>query len=268
MTGRRCRLFLLALAATPSLACGQSSSLRLGAGTFGLVNDSGSEIIALDDLAAPKSIRLALCGGTTAYPLAFARHQEAPRDASSRDIADNFANLKGDVFRVSSGQPRGDGTCYLAPDSALVTTRLPLVRAGLAECEPGVARRIAAVKHRRIVLCRPMASAGDLRVVAVQFAFVDTNALASIVVATDTQLVFEDFPARYDGPEASTWRVDDGGVFSSRGFAILFLSRARGVYVMGLTWAGAEGEDAFLLVADSANAFRQVQMTYRYWSPE
>ncbi len=261
-------LLLLALVLGSTAACAQGAPLPFNPGTFGLVNGDGTEIIALDALDSPADIRVAQCGDPADYPVAFARHQ-SPRNASSRDIAANFANLQGDVFRVLSGQPHGDHTCYLATDSALVATRIPLVRAGLSDCDPGVLRRLAATKQRRVLFCRPMASAPpDVRIVAVQFATIDTNALASLVVVTATQLLFEDFPATYSGPGETTWRVDDEGVFSPRDFAILFLSRVRGIYVMGLTWAGAEGEDAYLLVADSAAAFRTAKSTYRYWSPE
>jgi hypothetical protein len=38
--------------------------------------------------------------------------------------------------------------------------------------------------------------------------------------------------------------------------------------VIALTWAGTEGEDSYLLVADSGNVFRSVATSYRYWVPE
>lgn len=55
---------------------------------------------------------------------------------------------------------------------------------------------------------------------------------------------------------------------SPDGFGIPFLCRLRGTCVIALTWAGTEGEDSYLLVADSGNVFRSVATSYRYWVPE
>jgi len=88
------------------------------------------------------------------------------------------------------------------------------------------------------------------------------------VVADSVRLLFADFPARYEGPERDVWRVDDQGEFSPQAFRILFLAPLGRSYTMGLTWAGTEGEDSYLLVADSADGFRTVATVYRYWAPK
>jgi hypothetical protein len=259
VTVHRWAFFLLVVGVrvAPVRAQALTAPLRLSAGVFGLTNTTGSEIVVLDSLAAPGGIHVALCGDSPAYAVAFTRHQTAPPDVYAQPVAANFAKLAGDVFGVQRARARPDQTCYLTGDSTLVTTRVRFDSTAQADCGPALGHRLMAVRHRRLRHCWPMADAAGVRVVAAQFVPVDTIALASLVVVTATQLLFEDFPARYDGPGSTpTWRVDDEGIFSPEPFAIL------------LTWAGAEGEDAFLLVADSANAFRQVQMTYRYWSPE
>jgi len=261
-------LFALLPAATTAPAQKPPAPLQLSPGAFGFTNATGSEIIALDSVVAPAGIHVALCGDPATYAVAFARHQTAPPDVYAPAIAANFGKQNGDVFGVLGARARPDQTCYLTGDSTLVTTRVRFDSTAQVDCGTGLGHRLMAVKQRRLRHCWPMADAAGVRVVAALFVPVDTLVLASIVVATPTQLLFEDFPAAYHGPGTTTWRVDDGGIFSPQPFAILFLSRVNGTYVMGLTWAGAEGEDAFLLAADSANAFRQVQMTYRSWPPE
>jgi hypothetical protein len=110
--------------------------------------------------------------------------------------------------------------------------------------------------------------APDTELLAVQFATIDSNALAGLVVVRGRSLLFQDFPAVYRGPDQSVWRVDDEGVFSPRDFAILFVAQLSRSYVMAITWAGTEGESDELLVADSTDMFRTVTKAYRYWVPE
>jgi hypothetical protein len=102
---------------------------------------------------------------------------------------------------------------------------------------------------------------------AVQFATIDSNALASLVVVRDSSLLVQDFPAVYRGPDESVWRVDDEGMFSPESFAILFVAQLPHAYVMAITWAGAEGESDELLLSDSTDTFRTVIRDYRYCCP-
>jgi hypothetical protein len=97
---------------------------------------------------------------------------------------------------------------------------------------------------------------------------VDTSALASIVVVDAGQYRFLDFPARYSGPDSDTWRAGDAGGWFVAGFQVLFVAKPDDVLVVGLTWSGEEGENAYLLAADSGAALRTVAHGYRYWVPE
>lgn len=263
------RVALLVLLPTLAVAPLEAQHVQLGPGGFALANSGGTELLALDSLASPGAIMIALCGGGTAYPVRYVRHQTAKPTDTGRQVAANFNNMGGDVFRLTSGSPSGDRTCYLAPDSSLVATQLALGGAAKSACSPSVRQDLSAIKQRSLLNCWPVASVQPtMQVVAAEFAHVDRSALASIVLVTNSGLLFQDFPATYSGPEMDTWRADDGGVFSPDGFGVLFLCRVRGVYVMALTWAGSEGENAYLLVADSADVFRTVSHAYRYWVPQ
>jgi hypothetical protein len=130
-------------------------------------------------------------------------------------------------------------------------------------------RHASEAKHRPVLYCWTLGSAGrNVEVLALQFTVIDTSALASVMVADHDRLLFRDLPATYRGPGTDVWRVEDGGVFSPEAFAALFVGRVDVGYVMALTWAGAEGEDAYLLLADSGQVFRVVTQSYRYWVPE
>jgi hypothetical protein len=238
-------------------------------GGFGYVNADGSELIALDSLAHPHRVQAAICSRARVFRVAYTRWQTKRPGDTGRQVASNFPNEAGEVFRVAGAKAPVNETCYLSPDSALVASVAPVNTRERTGCDPARLRRIAATKQRAVVHCWPLASAPrDIQIIAVQFALVDTSALASLVVADPPRLVFQDFPATYRGEGESTWRVDDGGIFSPENFDILFFCRLRGTYVMALTWAGAEGEDAYLATADSADSFRTTADTYRYWVPQ
>jgi hypothetical protein len=201
--------------------------------------------------------------------VAYVRTQlRGPAD-NGRQTAENFANVPGDVFRIVRRRASDSGSCYLTADSGLVAAIAPITEEFFTPCDTAWTRLTSNAKHRAVVSCRLLGTGQDrISIAAVQFATIDTSALASIVVRDGNHIRFQDFAATYTGPEESTWRVDDGGVFEASGFRILWVARVRGVLVLAMSWAGEEGENAYLLAADSAGQFRTVSHTYRYWVPE
>jgi hypothetical protein len=251
------------------LSAAKAPSAPLAAeGSFAFVDSSGTQLLAVDSLTDPSRIMGALCSGGVALPVRYDRRQGRQSNDNGRQVASNFRNEKGDVFRVVQQKAPPDKTCYLSGDSALLAdARVVMVREP-AECSAAQASRLAAAKARRVIHCWDIASAPmHLEVVAVQFANIDSSALASLAVVGDSAVLFKDFPAIYHGPDGSTWRVDDGGVFSPKDFDILFVAALPYGYVIAITWAGEEGESGELLLADAAGAFRTLTKGYRYWSP-
>jgi len=210
----------------------------------------------------------ALCSESPALPVRYDRKQARHANDNGRQIASNFLNQRGDVFTVTREKAPPDKTCYLSPDSVLLATARPATMREPLDCSPAQVTRLATAKKRQVIHCWEIATAPtDLRVLAVQFANIDSSALASLAFVGDSSLVFKDFPAVHDGSGEGTWRVDDEGVFSPRGFDIVFVAAMPAGYVVAFTWAGAEGESSELLQWESGSAFRTLAKGYRYWSP-
>ena len=265
----RAALQILALLLAMATCRSAPQHLQLAEGSFAYVNANGTQLLALDSLHTPSGIRAAVCSAARVFPVVFVRLQPRTPTDNGRQTGANFSRDSGDVFRVISGQAPAQETCYLSADSALLASAAPVSRAGSGACALALLHRIADAKHRDVLHCWPLGAAQpNVQIVAVQFVTVDTSALASVVVADGEKVFFRDFPAQYRGPEEDTWRVDDGGEFSPYGLEILFFCRLRGANVMALTWAGTEGEDSYLDVADSADAFRSLVSSYRYWGPD
>jgi hypothetical protein len=207
--------------------------------------------------------------GASTLEVTYARAQlRGPAD-NGRQTADNFANVPGDVFRIVRGRVSYPGTCYVTADSGLVAAIAPITEELFTPCDTAWTRLASIAKDRAVESCRPLGTGRNgISIAAVQFVTIDTSALASIVVRDGNHSRFQDFPATYRGPEESTWRVDDGGVFDASGFRVLLAARVRGILVLAMSWAGEEGENAYLLAADSAGQFRTVIHSYRYWVPE
>lgn len=259
---------LLALLLAGWIHYGPVHWIDVAEGGFALVNAHGDELIALDSIAHPVRLWAAVCAGGRTYEVRFARHQARQAADNGRQIAANFQNMQGEVFRVIKGTAPADQTCYLSGDSVLVAGAVGVDSAAVSQCGPDWLRRLSAIRHRRVLNCWRLAMAKpDIEILAAQFAPVDASALASVVVADGRHVFFQDFPATYRGPDTDTWRADDNGAFTPDGFGILFLSRHRPPDVVALTWAASEGENAYLLVPDSANGLRVVTHSYRYWVP-
>jgi hypothetical protein len=238
-------------------------------GTFAYVDASGTQLLALGSPGDPSKVVGAVCSGGQVLPVRWDRRQHGQKGDSHRQIASNFSREEGNVFRLTRGEARPDETCYLSADSAFLAKAVRVAPLGLAACSPSQASRLAVSRQRQVVHCWRFAQTpSDAELLAVQFATIDSNALAGLVVVRGSSLLFQDFPAVYRGPDESVWRVDDQGIFSPGDFAILFVAQFSHAYVMAITWAGAEGESDELLVADSTDMFRTVIRNYRYWVPE
>jgi hypothetical protein len=237
-------------------------------GSFAFVDSDGTQLLALDSLADPSTISSALCSGGVALTAQYDHRATRQSSDNGRQIAANFANQQGHVFRVSGNKATPDRTCYLSSDSLLVASARAVTMRKPAECSTEQVSRIAAAKRRQVIHCWDIASAPTrLEVLAVQFVDIDSAALAGLVVFGDSSLLFKDFPAVHHASDESTWRVDDEGVFSPTGFDVLFVAHLPDGFVIAITWAGAEGEDSELLIADSAGNLRTLNKGYRYWSP-
>jgi hypothetical protein len=237
-------------------------------GTFAYADSSGGWLLALDSVPDPSAILGALCSTGIALPVRYERRQARQPNDNGRQVASNFSKERGDLFRVLRHSAPPDETCYLSPDSALLASARTATVREPSDCSSMQISRIAAVKGRQVIHCWRIAGGPDnLEVLAVQFANIDSSALGSLAVVGDTSMSFKDFPATYRGPDESTWRVDDGGLFSPRDFEILFFATRSNRYAMAFTWAGAEGESSELLIADSAGTFRTLTKGYRYRAP-
>lgn len=237
-------------------------------GSFAFVDSVGKQLLALDSLANPSAIRGAICSGAVAFPLRYDHRATRQPNDNGRQVAANFDNQQGDVFDVRENKAPPNQTCYLAADSRLFASARAVTMRKPADCSSEQASRVAAAKRRQVIHCWTIASAPThLAILAVQFADVDTAALASLAVVGDSSLFFKDFPAVRRANDESTWRVDDEGVFSPTGFDVLFVADLPDGFVFAFTWAGAEGEDSELLLADSAGNLRTLTKGYRYWSP-
>jgi hypothetical protein len=267
--------------ATPAAAPAGASRLQLAPGTFGFANADGSLLLALEAVANPAAMQGTLCPGAPARRVVTAGHQPQGTHDSGRQTAENFGENAGERFRVEGGPVPRNVSCYVTADSALLAGTLPFappplapprkgIRAGAVAvpCDSAWAARVSDARGRAVVECWPMGGVpGGPDLMAVRFVTRDTNALASLVARDGGTLWFHDFPAVDHGQGQAVWRLDDGGKFPAAAMRIRFLSRVRGVLVVGMTWDGAEGENAYLLAADSSGAFRTLQHTYRYTAP-
>jgi len=241
---------------------------RLTEGTFAFADSDGSQLMALDSLAQLSTIRGAICSGGVTVPARYDHRATRQAADNGRQTAYNFANQQGNVFRVSAGKATPNQTCYLSADSLLIANARAAAMRKPADCSTDRVSRIAAAKHRQVIHCWDIGIApSGVEIAAAQFADIDSTALASLVVVRDSSLWFQDFPAVRHANDPSTWRVDDDGVFSPTSFDVLFVATLPDGLVIAITWAGPEGQDAYLLRTDSTPNLRTLSTAYRYWSP-
>jgi hypothetical protein len=237
-------------------------------GAFGFSNPAGTEFIVLHDVPNPERLRSAICSGDV-KPIAFARLQKGA--GADRDWPDQFASLSGSVFRVVYGGADAGDACVLAPESLL--TGAQVVRTQdpdkHAPCTAAEQLRVQSLRERRVQACWAL---GTLQprggIAAVEWARLDTDALASIIINFDGRAMAIDLPAKFTRAGEDLWRVDDEGKFGGDGITIPFLIRRGGVFTIPMRWNGAESVSLSLFVSDETGGrTRQILSDNWYRAP-
>ena len=209
-----------------------------------------------------------LCGSSDAKSNA--------RVTNGRQSPKVFDRLAGSVFTVlrgtiGQGSQTGEVSCFLASDALRSSaTWLPAKRPDASrECSSDVRRRLASSRNRPVIRCWPLAALpGNRRVVVAEFVRQGKDALASVVLIDRDRTAFADYPATFEREGQDLWRADDGGVLSPEGFSIVFVLQHGQTYVLGVSWAGSEGQSLALFVSKPGNRFTQVISDYWYQAPE
>ena len=246
-----------------------------GHGAFAFPDPSGRRLLVVSDLARPELLHEAACSDGRRFPVRFEGRQIEREGTNGRQSPEVFDKVAGSVFTVlrgiiGQGSQIGEVSCFLAGDALRSSaTWLPVERSdGSRECSSDVRRQLASSHSRPIVNCWPLAALpGNRRIVVAEFARRDKDALAGVVLIDRDRTVFADYPATFTGEGQDLWRADDGGELSPDGFRIVFVLQRGHTYVLGVSWAGSEGQSLAVFVSNSGNRFTQVIGDYWYQAP-
>lgn len=226
-----------------------------------------------DFLAATAAMNTAFCAGGAMHPVEFAGHQASDGKGSFRQHTRQFSHLDGFVFRLKSHERLQENeACFVAADAF---TRSVILLAldqpdRAAQCAPGFAERIAAVRGRGVTHCWTRAreaAPGGVAVLLADFARQGTSALASLVVVDGDRLIFLEMPGNYSGEGGlSVWRVEDEGIFNPHHFRVVLLARRGNALVLATSWAGAEGT-VLGLSQSEGDLFRPIILDSWYQAP-
>lgn len=234
---------------------------------FAYADTTGTQLMALEPVANHSAIRKALCKHGQVLDVRYGRTQAARPADTHRQVAANFTNEAGDVYLPES-RVSPDDTCLLTGDTLLAQSVAPVDSEQVTLCDTTLALLLAHHGRRGVVHCEKLGRvAWGAAIVGVQFAPIDTSALAAIALVQDSVQLFYGIEGRDNGPRDDIWRVGDGGRFSTEAFSWLFAAQLPHGYALAFAWAGEEGENDELLVADSTHFGRKVIENYRYWVP-
>lgn len=258
----------------------ETKEVDLGAveGVFGFADESGKKLITLESetihtLANPEELDTAIGNNGEVVRIKYVKRQEANSSDTYRQTSHNFNNMAGYIYEAQDGELVKDKSYLLSKGSViredalikLKSTRNPEPEGGYYQkAAAETIGTIEAIKGRKVIDSSLIAETGDnAKICMVVFERIDNGMLASIVYLKDDKVVFKDYPAEYD--ELSTWRVDAGdrpGLFG-----VLFLANSNEGLLLGLTWAGPEGESIFIL-KDTNGALEETGLKAgRYWAP-
>lgn len=241
-----------------------------GYGAFGFSNSNGTRLLVAPELSRPEMLHTALCSDGRRLPVQFEGWQAEREGHNGRQTPYNFDKLAGNVFRVLDGQLDIDASCFVGSDALLAKSTVLHVTSpnGSGACTAVERRRFASLRGRPVLHCWPIARlAAGRQIALLEFARRGKDALASFVLLDGNRMVFADYPAEFRAEGEDLWRADDGGVLSPEGFRVVCVLQRGESYVLGIGWAGPEGESLSLWVSGASERFSEVINDYWYQSP-
>lgn len=232
---------------------------------FAFADKTGRHLLALESFPDPDSAVKAVCPDGKILTIRFREKKGPTTHNTGRAVASNFDNLGGLYYTITDGRTYENAACLLVSGAFLKDKKvIPYESLKKKPSEPAIITRIEKAKTRTIVhswgLIR-IPEHGEIHLA--RFERINDAALASLVLLSQSGLVFFDLPGSYkDGN--SLWRVDDGGKLTPDQFRIssVLLSN-RGIELV-VSWFGEEGE-SLMLLRESGAAFQVLLRSYRYY---
>jgi hypothetical protein len=243
MKMRFCLLILLVLGFS-------TSGISLAASiVFGLPDESGGQIISVEQSDNPNQLSFAVCG--------------------DKKVSTEFLKTLDEgrqVFKIKGQPVTKDSSCLLVGADFLSGRKILKVKhtersyssdgvINLPSSDSKLIKTASEIKKRPIAHSWRLASLPNGSVDLIEFERRGKNLLASLVLNRDGRLTFDDYPA--EDNEFSAWRVDDGGVFSPEGFFVLMAFEKAGQIELGLLWAGTETNN-YQLLQESGPNFKEI----------
>ncbi|MCP1356519.1 hypothetical protein [Aneurinibacillus migulanus] len=236
--------------------------------TFAYTDKTGKHLLAFDLKSSdrPKRFSKVICSPGKVRNVKYVKYQREGKKSNQRNVASNITQDEGAWFNIVNGNFKENESCLLVEKDAFqghtFVSYKPVEKGKFFE---KTLEKIEEFKKRKVVKQGLIAEISPgVQIGLVEFERRGKNALASIVMTTPNALVFEDFPATYD--EVSTWRVDDQGEINPGMFHVLFVTKSKTGYTIGLEWMGFEGNNLSVL-QQNGNAFYNIKESGRYMAP-
>jgi hypothetical protein len=234
--------------------------------TFGYVDSSGQQLLGFDTKNPKRYIKAIYAPGLRTL-IHYEKHQKGSESSTGRQTAYNFDQDNGERYRLPAGKMPSNASIVLAEKDTFTghqfLTYTALTKGAFSS---STVRSIEKIKQRKIAKQSLIGQvSSDIQIGLVQFTQTGKQLpLASLVLTTPTGLVIHDFVGNKD--KSSTWRVDDGGEIDASMFNVLFVTKSKSGYSLGLEWIGFEGY-ALKILQQEKNHFRMVLEGSRYTAP-
>jgi hypothetical protein len=236
--------------------------------SFGFTNAEGTQLLALGEVGAPRSLTRAVCGGRLLRATFVEQQRPGPRD-TGRQTARNFTQAGGARFTLTGGTAPADSVCLLGSDAVLAKRQRFSVVAGPEACDAQTNARAEALGGRPVARCTAAGRVRDGQLALVHFRPRDQELLVALLF-TDAKGVsaVRLFPAtKGAAAQPSCWRADDGCEFDVASYRVTFAMAGREGLELFALWDGAEGQTAEVLRV-KGETLEVIASASRYWAPE
>ena len=256
------------------LLCAQGASVNQREVAFAFSDIAGKRVISVETQAHPEVLDKCVFQSGLVFNARFQASQKPAPDWNGRQTARYFDKNPGSVYQIERRQARRRDESYSGEPCLLVTAGY-LRQRKLLEVRPASSTRISEnllgrierVREKKATWAKSIARIGPAHeLILLQFVPEGQTCLASLVLAAQDSLSFDDLEAKYDSSTKSfVWRVDTDGIDAESFHVLAALQTKEGIEIAVL-WDASEGQDLFLLKPEGA-VLHQLFMSYRYWAP-
>ncbi|MFZ4863838.1 hypothetical protein ACL9RF_16825 [Sphingobacterium sp. Mn56C] len=236
---------------------------------FGVLSDDKKGVIVLPDEENSSTTTFTQVYIPGAVAIRKTGHQQESATFNGRETADNFKDLGGDIYAITSASNFNLDYALLGTASFAKERKALAVKEVFADAshQPDLKKYAKSSKTELLTGKLIAVTAQNDSIFLAQLKPVADSVTVLLLCKEKTSGKIRTYPYTEKYNDMSTWSVDDAGEFPMDSYHILYAFQYKDKLELVTLFPGAEGGSFTYFTVDKNDRLKVLKQAYAYWSP-